>query len=45
MTAAGPTRRRPTIHTSATPAAMRRSAKIINISMLAPVKASEQFTK
>ncbi len=45
MTAAGPTRRRRTIHTSATPAAMRRSASIINISMLAPVKASEQFTK
>ena len=45
MTAAGPRRRRRTIHTSATPAAMRRSASITNVSMLAPVKASEQFTR
>ena len=45
MTVAGPRRRRRrTIHTRATPAAMRRSASITCVEMLAPVKASEQFT-
>ena len=45
MTAAGPRRRRRTIHTRAMPAAMRKSASITNVSMLPPVKASEQFTR